>query len=133
MFCTKCGAEIKQGVSYCIQCGQPVVGKENLLDNEKDKIKKLEEQYQSLLKAKQQENQAKLVIYDIKNLHKEIDDLLKDAERLDSRMKNIAVEQSTVDNDDLIEYCPECGFYVGKSMFCARCGRKIREWEYGRN
>ena len=133
MFCIKCGAEMNEGASYCTRCGHPVANKQNLINDEEDELKKLEEQYQFLMRTKKQENQAKLVVQDIKNLREEIDDLLKEAERRVNTMKKATEEQLSVDDDHLIEYCPECGFYVGKSAFCARCGRKIREWEHGRN
>lgn len=133
MFCTKCGAEMKQGASYCTRCGHPVAGKQNLINDEEDELKKLEEQYQSLMRIKKQENQAKSVVHDIKNLQEEIDDLLQEAEGRDNTMEKDTEEQLSVVDDDLIEYCPECGFYVGKSMFCGQCGRKIRERVYGRD
>ena len=81
MFCTKCGAELKQGANYCIQCGSPVKNADNIPDDEENEIKKLEDYYQSLLSEKEEKDKKIQIVQDIKGLHKEIDELLKSAEK----------------------------------------------------
>lgn len=126
MFCTKCGSELKRGTKYCTKCGSPVKQNDEVSKEQDDELKKLEEEYQSLRKEKEQYEQKVMLLDDIQNLKEEIKAILTDAEKQEKTEGQKSDSEEGLNNSDLIQYCPECGFYVGNSAFCGHCGKKIR-------
>lgn len=51
--------------------------------------------------------------------------MLTEAEKSASIRELEGTEEFYVDGEK-IEYCPQCGFYVGNNNFCGRCGNRLR-------
>ncbi len=121
MFCPKCGSELRKGAFFCSVCGAAIVAPEET--EPKDDLNKLENQYQDLMEKKKRKDSLESEIAELKE---EIREILKEAEKSADIQKNEGTEGFREDEEQLIEYCPQCGFYVGKNNFCSRCGNRVR-------
>ncbi len=120
MFCPKCGSKLREGAFFCSVCGAAIVAPEET--EPADDLNKLEMQYQELLEKKKRKDDLQSEIAELK---KEINKMLTEAEKSASIRELEGTEEFYVDGEK-IEYCPQCGFYVGNNNFCGRCGNRLR-------
>ena len=142
MFCMNCGRELKDGEKFCMNCGTPIEDSTQnpVVETEKpDEKELLKEKYECLateVETKRTEyeqirNEAEVekVREDLVNIHKEIENMLKNAkvnnpaeqvvtQRMNSepKMENVNIQR---------KFCPKCGARVDNAKFCGKCGNKL--------
>ena len=120
MFCPQCGSKLREDSFFCSVCGTAIVVPEET--EPADDLNKLELQYENLLKTKKRKDDLKS---EIAGLKKEINKMLTEAEGSMAIQKSGGKEE-VCEAEEELRYCPQCGFYVGNSKFCGRCGNKLR-------
>lgn len=107
--CTNCGAELQDGVAFCIQCGMPVKkeepAKENVMFENVNPVEQTEE------KTSQKVSLEKTV-----SVHSE-HTAQTQQEELEKQWKNPAKK-----------VCPNCGTTLADNVrFCINCGEEVRK------
>lgn len=107
--CTNCGAELQDGVAFCIQCGMPVKkeepAKENVMFENVNPVEQTEE------KTSQKVSLEKTV-----SVHSEHTAQIKQ-EELEKQWENPAKN-----------VCPNCGTTLADNVrFCINCGEEVRK------
>lgn len=118
VFCKNCGNKVKDGMQFCSRCGTPVNKKIRNQYPDENELADLEKKYQDLLDQK--EAMLEKIKGESDEIRKEIEKLLFQAEQADEPVLKSGR------NEEKLQYCPFCGFYVGNMVFCARCGRNVR-------
>ena len=117
MRCSRCGAEVKDGDLFCINCGEKIQDEDATkiyVRDSGDTEESLEQELKEIERLRQEENKKF-------NAAREtlLSELKKEREKLSEYQKAEAAKHAP-------KFCRMCGCKVEDESFCPQCGQKIK-------
>lgn len=136
MYCVKCGCKLEEDANFCCECGTPVTEQKIMVGENEGDLEILINIYQNKKK-----NVTKIIqnnYIELQNIYKDLIIFLQNMEKdLCSKNNELMKEECYLvqfpesedinsDKSDRIQYCSNCGAFVGNAKYCEKCGTNIR-------